>query len=258
MTTHPPIPAVRLNHAVLFVADLERSVDFYTSVVRDGGRRARAPCQRGLPAPDARCQPPRPRPLRHRRRPGQAARGIGLYHLAWQVDTIEQLEAARTTLANADAYTGRVQPRRHQERLRQGPGRQRVRGDVDAAPRRVGPLRARGPRRAPRPGRRGRQLVRASARPVASSSTRTPTTRAHGEHRVRRTGRRLGRRHRRPGRAARRAAARSRVPRAGHPRARRPPAGRTRRTPRCARRSPRAAATRGSPTAGSAARSPTA
>ena len=32
--------------------------------------------------------------------------GIGLYHLAWQVDTNEELEEARTTLANADAYTG--------------------------------------------------------------------------------------------------------------------------------------------------------
>ena len=31
---------------------------------------------------------------------------VGLYHLAWQVDTIEDLEQARLTLANLDAYTG--------------------------------------------------------------------------------------------------------------------------------------------------------
>ena len=31
---------------------------------------------------------------------------LGLYHLAWQVDTIEQLEEARLTLANLDALTG--------------------------------------------------------------------------------------------------------------------------------------------------------
>jgi len=31
---------------------------------------------------------------------------LGLYHLAWQVDTIEDLEHARRTLANLDAYTG--------------------------------------------------------------------------------------------------------------------------------------------------------
>jgi catechol-2,3-dioxygenase len=31
---------------------------------------------------------------------------VGLYHLAWQVDTIEELEQARLTLADLDAYTG--------------------------------------------------------------------------------------------------------------------------------------------------------
>ena len=32
--------------------------------------------------------------------------GLGLYHLAWQVDTIEELEQARLTLVDLDAYTG--------------------------------------------------------------------------------------------------------------------------------------------------------
>jgi catechol-2,3-dioxygenase len=32
--------------------------------------------------------------------------GIGLYHLAWQVDTIDELEQARDTLGNAGALTG--------------------------------------------------------------------------------------------------------------------------------------------------------
>ena len=36
------------------------------------------------------------------RRPGR----LGLYHLAWQVDTIEELEQARVTLATLDACTG--------------------------------------------------------------------------------------------------------------------------------------------------------
>jgi catechol-2,3-dioxygenase len=105
MPTTQPIPAVRLNHAVLFVADLERSVDFYTSVfgmeVAAREPRARAAFLRlthgdnhhdlglfGIGADQV-------------KRPG-----VGLYHLAWQVDTIEQLEEARTTLANADAFTG--------------------------------------------------------------------------------------------------------------------------------------------------------
>ena len=39
-------------------------------------------------------QPPRPRG------------SLGLYHLAWQVDTIDELEEARLTLANLDALSG--------------------------------------------------------------------------------------------------------------------------------------------------------
>ncbi|MGH3505395.1 MAG: VOC family protein, partial [Nocardioidaceae bacterium] len=31
---------------------------------------------------------------------------LGLYHLAWQVDTIEELRDARSTLTSLDAYTG--------------------------------------------------------------------------------------------------------------------------------------------------------
>ncbi|WP_433063854.1 VOC family protein [Dactylosporangium sp. CS-033363] len=102
-----PIGPVRLNHAVLFVADLARAERFYTEVF---GMLVAAREPRGnavflrLPrsgnhhdlglfgvGPSA---PPR--------RPG----GIGLYHLAWQVDTIDDLEQARLALVNADAYSG--------------------------------------------------------------------------------------------------------------------------------------------------------
>jgi catechol-2,3-dioxygenase len=41
--------------------------------------------------------------------PGASARvpgGIGLYYLAWQLDTIDELAQARTTLLDADADTG--------------------------------------------------------------------------------------------------------------------------------------------------------
>ena len=38
---------------------------------------------------------------------GPRQRGaIGLYHLAWQLDTIDELAAARQTLVDAGAYTG--------------------------------------------------------------------------------------------------------------------------------------------------------
>ncbi|WP_411374475.1 VOC family protein [Arthrobacter sp. MPF02] len=41
--------------------------------------------------------------------PGAAPKvpgGIGLYHLAWQLDTINELAQARTALLDADAYMG--------------------------------------------------------------------------------------------------------------------------------------------------------
>ena len=100
------VNAVRLNHAVLFVADLDRSLDFYQQafgmVVVAREPRANAAFLRlprsgnhhdlGLFGVGA--QPPRPRG------------SLGLYHLAWQVDTIDELEEARLTLAELDALTG--------------------------------------------------------------------------------------------------------------------------------------------------------
>ncbi|HVR32354.1 MAG TPA: VOC family protein [Acidimicrobiia bacterium] len=97
----------RLNHAVLFVSDLERSRDFYTGIfefqVIATEPRANAAFLRaknsenhhdlglfGL-GPDA---APKSR--------GQ----VGLYHLAWQVPTIEDLAAAREELMAAGAFTG--------------------------------------------------------------------------------------------------------------------------------------------------------
>ncbi len=100
------VNAVRLNHAVLFVADLERSVAFYQQAfgmrVMASEPRANAAFLRlprsgnhhdlGLFGVGA--QPPRPRG------------SLGLYHLAWQVDTIEELEEARRTLADLGALAG--------------------------------------------------------------------------------------------------------------------------------------------------------
>jgi catechol-2,3-dioxygenase len=100
------IQAVRLNHAVLFVSDLERSVAFYTEAfgmeVMASEPRANAAFLRlprsgnhhdlGLFGVGA--QPRRPRGA------------LGLYHLAWQVDTIEELAQARETLVRLGAWTG--------------------------------------------------------------------------------------------------------------------------------------------------------
>jgi catechol-2,3-dioxygenase len=100
------ISPVRLNHAVLFVADLDRSLRFYTDVfgmeVIAREPRANAAFLR------------LPRSGNHHdlglfgigTGAGPKRRGIGLYHLAWQVDTIDELAAARDALRSAEAFTG--------------------------------------------------------------------------------------------------------------------------------------------------------
>ncbi|MGH3349159.1 MAG: VOC family protein [Nocardioides sp.] len=100
------VNAVRLNHAVLFVADLDRSITFYETAfgMTIMAREPRANAA-FLRLPDSGnhhdlglfgvgAQPPRPRG------------SLGLYHLAWQVDTIDELEQARMTLAELGAFTG--------------------------------------------------------------------------------------------------------------------------------------------------------
>ncbi|GGI03659.1 VOC family protein [Egicoccus halophilus] len=98
---------VRLNHAVLFVADLERSVEFYTGTfgMQVVAREPRAD------AAFLRL----PRSGNHHdlglfgvgTDGGPKRRGaIGLYHLAWQLDTVDELADARRSLAEAGAFTG--------------------------------------------------------------------------------------------------------------------------------------------------------
>lgn len=102
-----PFSPVRLNHAVLFVADLERAEQFYTSVfgmqVAAREPRVNAAFMR------------LPRSGNHHDLglfqvdPAAAAKGrggIGLYHLAWQLDTLDELAEARQALRDAGAYTG--------------------------------------------------------------------------------------------------------------------------------------------------------
>ncbi len=98
---------VRLNHAVLFVADLERAERFYTTVfgMEVAAREPRAD------AAFLRL----PRSGNHHdlglfavgpAAPPKVPGGIGLYHLAWQLDTIDELVAARQALEEAGARTG--------------------------------------------------------------------------------------------------------------------------------------------------------
>lgn len=99
------IPVHRLNHAVLYVSNLARSVTFYTQVfgfdviARSGPMaflRAKDSDNHhdlGLMELGARAtKPPRG--------------STGLYHLAWQLPGIKELAAARDELISAGAFTG--------------------------------------------------------------------------------------------------------------------------------------------------------
>ncbi|MFC7545904.1 VOC family protein [Plantactinospora sp. GCM10030261] len=101
----------RLNHAVLYVADLRRSVAFYTDVLGfesvdmtpegfTGAAFLRAPASTndhdlGLFEVGAAAGP------------SAAGRGtVGLYHLAWEVDTLDELAAVADRLVAAGALAG--------------------------------------------------------------------------------------------------------------------------------------------------------
>jgi catechol-2,3-dioxygenase len=100
------VSPVRLNHAVLFVADVDRAVRFYTDVfgmeliAREAElngaflRLARSGNHHDLGLFGITGAIPRP------------PRSVGLYHLAWQLDTIDELVEFRQTLLDSGAYTG--------------------------------------------------------------------------------------------------------------------------------------------------------
>src|ERR1051325_663843 len=105
------MPITRLNHAVLYVSDLEKSVRFYTEILGfrvlpmgpDGFKGAaflQAPASTndhdlGLFE------------IGGGAGPSLAGRAtVGLYHLAWEVDTLAELERLSAVLASAGALSG--------------------------------------------------------------------------------------------------------------------------------------------------------
>jgi catechol-2,3-dioxygenase len=101
------VPITRLNHAVLYVRDVDASVTFYTEVLgfrvkvaMPGAAFLQAASSSndhdlglfatGSPAGDS-----------------QAGRGtVGLYHLAWEVDTLAELERIAAVLREHGALVG--------------------------------------------------------------------------------------------------------------------------------------------------------
>ena len=105
------MPITRLNHAVLYVRDVQRSVAFYRDVLGfrpvnmtpDGFHGAaflQAPGSTndhdlGLFEIGSAAGPS-----------GAGRATVGLYHLAWEVDTLDELERVQAELASRDALVG--------------------------------------------------------------------------------------------------------------------------------------------------------
>ena len=101
----------RLNHAVLYISDLKRSVAFYTEVLGfrvvnmtpdgfTGAAFLQAPGSTndhdlGLFEIGAAAAPSE-----------AGRRTVGLYHLAWEVDTLDELEATMARLVAAGSLVG--------------------------------------------------------------------------------------------------------------------------------------------------------
>lgn len=102
------MPIQRLNHAVLFVRDLDVSVGFYTDVL--GFRVAESmPGQAAFLRASASTNDHDLGLFRigADARPSAAGRGaVGLYHLAWEVSTLGDLEDLRDRLDAAGALVG--------------------------------------------------------------------------------------------------------------------------------------------------------
>ena len=104
------MPITRLNHAVLYVRDLERSIAFYTDVL---GFRVIPMTPEGFPA--AFLQAPGSTndhdlglfQVGAAVGDSQAGRAtVGLYHLAWEVDTLAELQRLLTALQRSQALVG--------------------------------------------------------------------------------------------------------------------------------------------------------
>jgi catechol-2,3-dioxygenase len=104
------MPINRLNHAVLYVRDAERSAAFYTEVL--GFRRlGLAEGIRGaafLQAPGSTNDHDLGLfSIGEAAGPSGAGRAtVGLYHLAWEVDTLDELERLASALAERGALVG--------------------------------------------------------------------------------------------------------------------------------------------------------
>lgn len=93
-----------LNHAVLFVSDVERSTEFYINVL--GFERVIEDFPGGAFLRGTASANDHDLGLFQARGSRSTDGSVGLYHLAWEVGTLAELAATRDRLTAASAYTG--------------------------------------------------------------------------------------------------------------------------------------------------------
>jgi catechol-2,3-dioxygenase len=99
------IPVTRLNHAVLFVSDVDRSAGFYQRIL--GFQEVETIPGAAVFMRGAHSENHHDLAVMRAAGQGPARQGaVGLYHLAWQVETIEDLVEAAVTLSEAGALVG--------------------------------------------------------------------------------------------------------------------------------------------------------
>lgn len=100
-----PVAIKRLNHAVLWVSDVERSAAFYQRVLgfQEVARMGSFACfMRGAASDNH-----HDLAVMQAQAPGQVQPGAaGLYHLAWQLESIEELAQAAVLLSQEGALVG--------------------------------------------------------------------------------------------------------------------------------------------------------
>lgn len=93
-----------LNHAVLFVTDVDRSVEFYCEVL--GFDRLPFDFPGGAFLRGSGSANDHDLGLFQARGPAAGQGSVGLYHLAWEVETLDELSRAHDRLLKAGALTG--------------------------------------------------------------------------------------------------------------------------------------------------------
>jgi len=97
----------RLNHAVLFVRDVDRSIAFYRDVLGFSVQMERPGQAAFMQAPDSTNDHDVGLFAIGEAADNQAGRGtVGLYHLGWEIGTLAELEELAHRLSAVGAYAG--------------------------------------------------------------------------------------------------------------------------------------------------------